>query len=483
MIAARDTAVIAAQLGRTPRGLLGVAHRCPCGLPDVAETAPRLPDGSPFPTLYYLTCPRAAAAVSKLEASGLMREMTERLADDGVRRRYEAAHRDYLARREMAARTACVDPLPPGTQSAGGMPERVKCLHALVAHELVAGVNPFGAEALDAVGAWWLSGTLHLSPGPRHMTRRVAAVDCGTNSLRLLLADVDPGRTGLTNVVRRMEIVRLGQGVDQTGRLAPEALARTMTVLRDYADVIARAGAQAVRMVATSATRDADNAAEFVRLVKEVLGVAPEVLTGDEEAVLSFTGATAELAAGPDPGPFLVADIGGGSTEFVLGPAGGPPQHGVSVNIGCVRMTERHLHGDPPAGQEVAAAVADIDAALDTVAAAVPARDARTLIGLAGSVTTIAAIAMGLPAYDAARIHHARVSAADVHAVTRRLLTQTRAERAAIGVMHPGRADVIGGGALVLDRLMQRFGFAGVLVSEHDILDGMAWSLAGDSPG
>jgi exopolyphosphatase/guanosine-5'-triphosphate,3'-diphosphate pyrophosphatase len=315
------------------------------------------------------------------------------------------------------------------------------------------------------------------------VTRRVAAVDCGTNSLRLLLADIDPGRAGLTDVVRRMEIVRLGQGVDQTGRLAPEALARTMAVLREYADVIARSGAQAVRMVATSATRDADNAAEFVRLVKEVLGVAPEVLTGDEEAVLSFTGATGELAAGPDPGPFLVADIGGGSTEFVVGPAGGPPQHAISVNVGCVRMTERHLHGDPPAGQEVAAAVADIDAALDIVAAAVPARDARTLIGLAGSVTTVAAIAMGLPAYDAARIHHARVAAADVHAVTRGLLTQTRAERAGLGVMHPGRADVIGGGALVLDRLMQRFGFTEVLVSEHDILDGMAWSLAGDRPG
>jgi exopolyphosphatase/guanosine-5'-triphosphate,3'-diphosphate pyrophosphatase len=315
------------------------------------------------------------------------------------------------------------------------------------------------------------------------MTRRVAAVDCGTNSLRLLLADIDPGRSGLTDVVRRMEIVRLGQGVDQTGRLAPEALARTMAVLREYADIIARSGAQAVRMVATSATRDADNAAEFVRLVKEVLGVAPEVLTGDEEAVLSFTGATAELAAGPDPGPFLVADIGGGSTEFVLGEAGGTPAHSISVNIGCVRMTERHLHGDPPTGQEVGAAVADIDAALDTVAAAVPARDARTLIGLAGSVTTVAAIAMGLPAYDAARIHHARVAAADVHAVTGALLAQTRAERAALGVMHPGRADVIGGGALVLDRLMQRFGFTEVLVSEHDILDGMAWSLAGDSPG
>ncbi len=343
------------------------------------------------------------------------------------------------------------------------------------------------------------------------MTRRVAAVDCGTNSLRLLLADVDPGRAELTDVARRMEIVRLGQGVDKTGRLAPEALARTIAVLRDYADMIASSGTQAVRMVATSATRDADNAAEFVRLVKEVLGVAPEVLTGAEEAVLSFTGATAELAAGPDGGPFLVTDIGGGSTEFVLGevlargddppqtppdpggthparpPLGGinPPKSpwAISVDVGCVRMTERHLHGDPPTGLQVAAAIADIDAALDTVAATVPVRQARTLIGLAGSVTTIAAIAMGLPAYDAARIHHARVSAADVHAVTRGLLTQTRTARAAIGVMHPGRVDVIAGGALVLDRLMERFGFGEVLVSEHDILDGMAWSLAGDSRG
>jgi exopolyphosphatase/guanosine-5'-triphosphate,3'-diphosphate pyrophosphatase len=337
------------------------------------------------------------------------------------------------------------------------------------------------------------------------VTRRVAAVDCGTNSLRLLVADVDPGRAELTDVTRRMEIVRLGQGVDRTGQLAPEALARTIAALGDYADVIAASGAQAVRMVATSATRDAANAAEFVRSVKEVLGVAPEVLTGAEEAVLSFTGATAELAAGPDRGPFLVADIGGGSTEFVLGevllqgddPPQTPPDLGgtsrlpeppgppwaISVNIGCVRMTERHLHGDPPPDQEVAAAVADIDAALDTVAAAVPVGQARTLVGLAGSVTTVAGIAMGLPAYDDTRIHHARVSAAEVHAVTHGLLAQTRAERAAIGVMHPGRVDVIGGGALVLDRIMRRFGFAEVLVSEHDILDGMAWSLAMDPRG
>ncbi len=345
------------------------------------------------------------------------------------------------------------------------------------------------------------------------MTRRVAAVDCGTNSLRLLVADVDTGRAQVTDVARRMEIVRLGQGVDRTGRLAPEALARTTGVLRDYAAVIVASGAQAIRMVATSATRDASNAAEFTQRVTEVLGVAPEVLTGSEEAMLSFTGATAELAAARDGSPFLVADIGGGSTEFVLSaPLGGrppwtppllggnlspqtpsaPPQLGgdrsrrvpwASVNIGCVRMTERHLHGDPPASREVAAAAADVDAALDTVSSAVPVRQARTLIGLAGSVTTVAAIAMGLSAYDAARIHHARVSAADVHEVTRSLLAQTRAARAAIGVMHPGRVDVIGGGALVLDRIMERFGFSEVLVSEHDILDGIAWSLAGDPRG
>ena len=328
------------------------------------------------------------------------------------------------------------------------------------------------------------------------MTCRVAAVDCGTNSLRLLVADVDVSRAELTDVARRMEIVRLGQGVDRTGRLAPAALVRTSDVLRDYADVIAGAAVRAVRMVATSATRDASNTADFTRQVKEILGVAPEVLTGSEEAVLSFAGATTELAAGRDSahfrGPFLVADIGGGSTEFVLGaavlpprgddspqtPPGARPPWALSVNIGCVRMTERHLHGDPPTAAELAAATADIDAALDAVAAAVPVRQARTLIGLAGSVTTVAAISMGLPVYDAARIHHARMSAADVHEVTRSLLAQTRAQRAAIPVMHPGRVDVIGGGALVLDRIMQRFGFGEVLVSEHDILDGIAWSLA-----
>jgi exopolyphosphatase/guanosine-5'-triphosphate,3'-diphosphate pyrophosphatase len=327
---------------------------------------------------------------------------------------------------------------------------------------------------------------------------RVAAIDCGTNSLRLLIADIDPREATLADQVRRMEIVRLGQGVDATGRLAPDALARTFGVLEEYARIVGDASASAVRMVATSATRDAANSAEFVRGVTRILGVPPEVLSGAEEAFLSYTGATAELTR-PGPGqdrpgpgplapPYLVVDIGGGSTEFVVGgmagePAAGPAPAAVSVDIGCVRMTERHLRADPPTAAEVAAATADIDAAIATAAARVPAGRARTLIGLAGSVTTVAGIALGLPSYDAGRIHHARIPAATVHAVARMLLSQTRAKRALIGVMHSGRVDVIGAGALILDRILARLGFAEVVASEHDILDGIAWSLVKSHAG
>jgi exopolyphosphatase/guanosine-5'-triphosphate,3'-diphosphate pyrophosphatase len=336
---------------------------------------------------------------------------------------------------------------------------------------------------------------------------RVAAIDCGTNSIRLLIADLNkesdqsergrgasepghPSPAPLTDVTRQMRIVRLGEGVDRTGRLSAAALDRTMTALRDYAGLIAEAKPEAVRMVATSATRDAANAQEFTDRVLEILGVAPEVITGDEEAWLSFTGATRELVGTPLADeclpPYLVTDIGGGSTEFVLG---GPDEgeerrqvsrgqiRGRSVNIGCVRLTERHLHGDPPLPVEIAATIEDIDAALSEAAAAVPAEKARTLVGLAGSVTTVAAIALGLDEYDSARTHHSRISAAQVHETADALLAMTRAERAAIPVMHPGRVDVIGAGALILDRIMTRFGFTEVLVSEHDILDGIAWSL------
>ena len=341
---------------------------------------------------------------------------------------------------------------------------------------------------------------------------RVAAIDCGTNSLRLLIADVDPVRGTLTDLSRRMEIVRLGQGVDATGRLAADALDRTFLVLADYAREIESASAGAVRMVATSATRDAVNAGEFVRGVTAILGRAPEVLSGGQEARLGFIGATAEFRpgpagkSGPDSGrgrdggsgldggpgqaplapPYLVADIGGGSTEFVVGGNGAGSEDrlaAVSVDIGCVRLTERHLHSDPPSAGEIAAATADVDAALTEVAAKLPVASARTLLGLAGSVTTVTAIALGLDSYDPARIHHARIPASAVSAVTAELLRMSRLERASISVMHPGRADVIGGGALVLDRIVRRSGFAEVVASEHDILDGLAWSLAGPGPG
>jgi exopolyphosphatase / guanosine-5'-triphosphate,3'-diphosphate pyrophosphatase len=322
------------------------------------------------------------------------------------------------------------------------------------------------------------------------MTKRVAAIDCGTNSLRLLIADIDAASHKLRDVERRMEIVRLGQGVDATGMLAPEALERTLRVLAEYAHEIRSAGATAIRMVATSATRDASNSADFARGVQATLGVPAEVISGGEEAELSFAGATAELAgARAEPGlvpPYLVVDIGGGSTEFVLGggTAEGPDGQaaalaGISVDIGCVRLTERHLHSDPPTEAEVQRATADIDRALEDVAAAIDVPAARTLVGLAGSVTTVTAIALGLQEYDPARSHHARISADAVHAVTRQLLSQTRAERAGIGAMHPGRVDVIGAGALVLDLVLRRFGFAAVVASEHDILDGIAWSIAG----
>jgi exopolyphosphatase/guanosine-5'-triphosphate,3'-diphosphate pyrophosphatase len=300
---------------------------------------------------------------------------------------------------------------------------------------------------------------------------RVAAVDCGTNSLRLLVADIDGGR--LSDVVRKMEIVRLGQGVDRTGRFAPDALQRTFAALRVYADEVRSLGAERVRMVATSATRDASNRDVFLSEVKQVLGVDPEVVTGLAEAELSFLGATRELA---ESAPYLVVDIGGGSTEFIVGDR--HADAAISVDIGCVRLTERHLHSDPPTATEIEATVGDIDSALDHVRRSVPVDRARTLVGLAGSVTTVAGIALDLPAYDASRIHHSVIARADVDRVTSRLLAMTRSERAALPVMHPGRLDVIGAGALVLDRVMKVLDFQQVLVSEHDILDGIAFSLA-----
>ncbi|MFG2370765.1 exopolyphosphatase [Streptomyces sp. NPDC048504] len=311
---------------------------------------------------------------------------------------------------------------------------------------------------------------------------RVAAVDCGTNSIRLLVADVNPETGELVDLDRRMTIVRLGQGVDKTGRLAPEALERTFAACRDYAAIIKELGAERLRFVATSASRDASNRDDFVSGVLHILGVEPEVITGDEEAELSFTGATKELTGRDDLAkPYLVVDIGGGSTEFVVGDDA--VRAARSVDIGCVRMTERHLVRDgkvtdPPTPDQITVMRADIEAALDLAEQTVPLREARTLVGLAGSVTTVSAIAQNLPEYDTEAIHHSRVSYDRVREITESLLRSTHAERAAIPSMHPGRVDVIGAGALVLLSIMDRVGASEVVVSEHDILDGIAFKAA-----
>ncbi|MEV6689011.1 Ppx/GppA phosphatase family protein [Streptomyces sp. NPDC051130] len=311
---------------------------------------------------------------------------------------------------------------------------------------------------------------------------RVAGIDCGTNSIRLLVADCDPATGDLVELDRRMTIVRLGQGVDETGRLAPEALERTFAACREYAAVIEELGAERVRFVATSASRDAENREEFVQGVLDILGVEPEVITGEQEAEFSFNGATKELTGRTDlERPFLVVDIGGGSTEFVVGSE--HVEAARSVDVGCVRMTERHLVvdgvvADPPTGAQVAAIRADVEAALDLASQAVPLGRARTLVGLAGSVTTVAAIALGLPEYDSSAIHHSRIPYEKVREVAERMLTSTHAEREAIAVIHPGRVDVIGAGALVLLAIMDRVGASEVVVSEHDILDGIAFAAA-----
>ena len=311
------------------------------------------------------------------------------------------------------------------------------------------------------------------------MTRRLAAIDCGTNSTRLLVAEPGRGGTadGTTTIERRMRITRLGRGVDATGALAPEAVDRTLVVLREYRAALDRHGVERVRMTATSAARDATNREIFFEPAAEIVGTAPELLSGDEEGRLSFAGATAELD--PARGPFLVVDIGGGSTEFAVGAgAGGPPDGVVSVDVGCVRVTEKFLHHDPPAPEELSQALSVVRDHLDDVARELPAAtEATTLVGLAGTVTTVAAIELGLREYDRDRIHHFVLTRQAAEEVFRTLATERRAERVHNPGLEEARADVIVGGAAVLVAIMRYFERDECLVSEADILDGLIRSL------
>ncbi|MCT2006335.1 DUF501 domain-containing protein [Micrococcus lylae] len=505
----QDLDTLSLQLGRPVRDVVEIGARCVCGSPLVATTAPRLSNGIPFPTTFYLTHPVLTAAVSRLEADGEMTRMNERLAEDAeLAAAHREAHEAYLAERDRIGRLSGVGEVKEiAGISAGGMPERVKCLHVLVGHSLAAGpgVNRLGDETLEKIAPWWTPEacrcdgawdasaevpTKDLSRHVKHLEKvealkkvTVAGIDCGTNSIRLLIArpdEQDPET--LVDVVREMTIVRLGEGVDATGEFSAAALERTFAAVDAYARLVQRHHAGAVRFVATSATRDVQNRQVFVDGVTQRLGVEPEVISGAEEASLSFRGAVSALPPGLDPQDrVLVVDLGGGSTEFVVGTAAGEVLDAVSTDMGCVRFTERFLPDADPTEDQVAAATAGVDEILDHVAGRLPLETVSAVVGVAGTVTTVTAHALGLEDYDSERIHATVLPVDEVTASARALRSASREERAAMGFMHPGRVDVIGAGALIWSRIVERMrevaGVTDVVTSERDILDGIVLSM------
>jgi exopolyphosphatase/guanosine-5'-triphosphate,3'-diphosphate pyrophosphatase len=454
-----DLGIVAEQLGRRPSVPFTVVARCPGGHPLVIRNAPVDERGDPFPTTFWLTCPDAVPAVSRLEAEGWISRLNERLeAEPDFADAIARAHAEYARER------ARDDPSAERHGGVGGTGKGLKCLHAHYANHLAGGD--------DVVGAW-VAGTVE----PIHDERpgRVAAVDQGTNSTRLLVAEPDEAG-GFEDLARDMLITRLGQGVDETGRLAPEALQRTLVVLGRYLRRAKALHVERVRVAATAAVRDAANAAELERPVGELAGSPLEIVSGEEEARLSFLGATRGLDAPP---PFLVLDIGGGSTEFVVGSK--DPSDAISTQMGSVRLTERFVRSDPPEASELDRMRAAVDDVLDDVDRSIPARDAHTFVAVAGTSTTVQAVALGLGFYDPERIHRTRLSRDEAARVASRLAAMTTAERAALAAMAPGRADVIVAGSVILVEVMERLGFDEAIVSETDILDGLVLEMLGSA--
>ncbi len=495
-----DLDIMEQQLGRRPRGAVEVSYRTPDGQPAVVKTRPKLPDGTPFPTLYYLTDPRLTAEASRLEVAGVMKTMQARLATDKeLAADYQAAHEHFLAvRNEMEDL---------GTDfSGGGMPDRVKCLHVLIAYALAEGPDRvrLGTEAValalennpklagTALPADWPTaeslGTSMAKAGTE--PRRFASIDCGTNSIRLLIAERwvdDEGQPHLRELNRDNIIVRLGQGVDASGRFADEALSRVDAALQTYTDRMLEHGVEDVMMGATSATRDASNKDEFFAMTAKHLGrikqgAQAQVISGEDEAKLSFAGAVGDLpvTAGADSAGLerydgvCVIDLGGGSTEFVV-QTGGELQ-AYSADMGCVRLTERFLQSQPPIEDEIDGARAMVEELLQQVGQHVDFDAVKRVVGVAGTMTTLCAITKGLESYDSEKIHMSSLALDDFRAMALKLVDMTPEQRLELGPMHPGRADVIGGGALIIDAFSQIFldrGLKQITVSEKDILDGM----------
>lgn len=454
---ASDLDAVREQLGRDPSVPFSVVARCGDGHPLVIRNRPLDAQEHPFPTIYWLTCPAAVAAVSRIEADGWIDRLE---GDPEVSRELADAHARYAAERgEVLA----------GSEAwggVGGTRTGVKCLHAHYAYHLAGGDDP--------VGRWTAARVEPVHPDER--PGRVAAIDQGTNSTRLLVLAPVSGSDPI-ELARDMVITRLGRGVDETGRLARASVDRTLEVIGRFARRARALHSERIRLSATSAVRDAANAETFLGPARELVGSDPEVLDGEREAQLSFLGGTHGLD--PAGGPFAVVDIGGGSTEFVVGREPGRAQAAISTQLGSVRLTERVGPADPPSADDLVAFRRLADAELDRVEEAVTVRDARTLVAVAGTATTLQACAMHLERYDPDVIHRSTLTLLDAERALAELAAMTNDERAAIPVMPPGRGDVIVAGATVLVAALRRFAFDRALISETDILDGLAFELLG----
>jgi exopolyphosphatase/guanosine-5'-triphosphate,3'-diphosphate pyrophosphatase len=451
-----DLALVREQLGREPLTDFSVMARCASGHPLVIRNHPIDLEGKPFPTLYWLTCPEAVKAVSRIEAEGWIKRIDARAGEEPVLgAALERAHTAYGEERGRWLEQAR------DWGGVGGSRAGVKCLHAHYANHLAGADDPVGL---------WVSRRVEPIHADEDRAGRVGAVDMGTNSIRLLVAG--PGGDDLRELARDMVITRLGEGVDERGRLDPGALKRTMIVLERYARRARGLGAKRIRVGATSAVRDASDRQLLESEVERIAGSPPEILSGEREAELTFLGATTGLDA---PAPFTVFDIGGGSTELVRGSE--RPERAVSVDIGSVRLTERVKPDDPPVNEdldEMRRLVAEgLNSALDLI----PPPRGGTLIGVAGTTTTVQALALGLERYDPEAIHGTELTLEAAADVAQLLASMTNEQRKALPVMAPGREDVIVAGCVILLEIMERWGFESCLVSERDILDGLALEL------
>lgn len=474
---AADLEVAARMLGRPPRGRPAVAVRCRWSLPAVLRVDPVLEDGTPFPTTFWLACPIANKHCGRLEAQGTMVGLNERLgADADLADRFAQAHERYVAFRDT------LGPKVPRDPSAGGMPGRVKCLHSLYAHHLATDDNPVGAWVAEQVEPMACPAPCVELPVSRSAARTttsvdedrsqvVAAVDCGTNSTRLLVARTD-GHV-VEPVVRQQTVTRFGRGVDARGLLSDDAITRTVEVIGGYAAVWQAHDVARVRVVATSAARDAADAERFTQAVRDRVGVPVDILTGEQEAALAFAGATSGLDVAR---PVLVVDIGGGSTELIAGDE--TPRAAVSLQLGSVRLTERCLGGDPPSAEAVAAARRAVGAELDRAETVVGTRPARSLVAVSGTPVTLAALRIGLGSCDEARVDGTVLRRGDVEGLIETLQALPASAIAALGPVERGREDVLLAGALILAGVMDRFGLEEAVVGVSDLLDGACRSLA-----